>query len=108
MSPIPQVEVVVSHIPEGTPEYEAAVAHHRHPVPATIGQKMPAHQHAQPLSRYVQRFGGKYVGRMPFPPTEQEYTVDLERWRNSDPDTTYISVQFHWLDPAKVGTYRAV
>ncbi|MDQ6807137.1 MAG: hypothetical protein M3065_19745 [Actinomycetota bacterium] len=103
-----QVEVVVSHIPEGTPEYEAAVQHDEHPAPPTLGQKMPPHRHAQPVSKYVQQFGGDYVGRMLFPPTGENYTVDLGHWRNADPDATYISVEFHWIDPAKVGTRRFV
>ncbi|MDQ3630294.1 MAG: hypothetical protein M3417_03245 [Actinomycetota bacterium] len=97
--------VVVTEIPPGTPEYEAAVSDDKQPAPPKRGQAMPGHMNAQPLARYLRHFGG-FKGRLLFPPTGEIYEVDLTPWRHANPATTYVAVSFKYVDPKLVGTYR--
>ena len=45
------------------------------------------------LASFVKRFGG-YEGKVPHPTTGERFTVSLERWRNRQPETTWLELSF--------------
>lgn len=104
MNPV-DVTVVVTEIPAGTSAYEAAVENYKRPRPSSLGDVLPSHRYAKPLDYWLRVLGG-HTGELTMPHSEgRRYPVSLAQWRNADPHATYLSVGFHWKDPAKLGSY---
>lgn len=100
------VRVVIEEIPQGTPEYDEAVHAYFNPVRPQIGQQLSAYRNAKPLEQFRQSFGGAFIGQMPFPLTGEKHTVDLRRWKDTDPEKTFVAVSWHYEDASKPSSYR--
>jgi hypothetical protein len=68
-------------------------------IPESLVVIVEEHAEASPLSGYLERFGG-YQGTVE-DMFGQQRAVSFEQWKDADPETTLVSVQFRYLPSDK-------
>ena len=99
--------LILTELEPGTAEYEAA---------RTVGSKLDSKalaQHAlsgevppaRSVAYWLEHWGG-YTGKL-HGPDGSTHEVSLERWRDRDPETTYVVIRARWVDSVRLAATRA-